>query len=637
MTFFTLQQPAYVDSVYMTTKPAYAPDNGDVIFTLTPYSPIFSPLSLPSVSPFQFPPSAQFTIGSPTGLLSPQSAAPSYVSISPLTIPQSPQPMAQNYHSISPQPPACNFHSPSPEGVYQHQPPAFYGTGVLNAKFERPPAFHEMGAQFEQTMEASVGENSLQYDGDLQIKIEPECIEVLRSKAQFVELDFFAAREHEELVNNVKEKYADVRYINEQFSLRVQHQEHEIVQIWDITSDYADIVDKYSEMIEQQGQSTDPCHELIAKIGRNLAYAMKPTFDAQAADDFTGFAHADGLGICVQGFKIKLIYAQALISLQSHPRSCEEIQSVSINLQTDFAYWTKQCNAKKCHPARLQVFVEIAYEISELFNHEMQKDLEDQRIHALEEDCSNCLGFLKSNSFDPEGALNFEHFASKARKLKFCALIFKLLKVPKCIFGGHDSKRGATTLRMRMKRECNVEQEGFDLVKFLYHIMITEAVELKWIYARQEYKTVKKTGQRKNQGILIYVTFPTKAQAERFMKLLIAWGELESQRYAVFQRYSIELYEMEADDLNEEEEEARCLKRQALLRKSDSMAKTRVVKMKFLDQENNMVKEVKKTIEPSEQEIKDDQDKRQLLCEEENWSPEHYDWQKAMYHFGFAK
>jgi len=429
------------------------------------------------------------------------------------------------------------------------------------------------------------------------------------------------------IIENLKRDFDIVRGRDENHN-RNCPQDYEL----EMTNSFLNVVTGISKILGQEGLTTRDLPEVLDELESALVHMMRKNFDEKCGVDFSESVHLKSLLVSIQSFKIKNVYALSLESLRNlrcHESELNHYVKLIDSLQSTYLHF------RAIQPDRLQSYVEIVHEIAKIFTSEIKLQSSKRRIQALTADCMSCLKFVKSDAFDPVEPLNFNKFLSKARALKFNVLLFKILKVQNCKLGENQprdcAERGAQVVRLRLKRVCNCDRQGFQLVEFLYQIKETNAVEIKSMLVRHDYKSSQSRSQeRKLTGLLVYVNCSTAVEAEKLLQLLFAWGERKEVRDLVFQRYP-QLFKKQTDRLTPEEDRARSEDRQEIIRKSDSIPRHK----DFYDSERNMLRHEFVAA------INDDESKRRSLCEvnlsESRWSPDNLACQKAMYHFDFAR
>jgi hypothetical protein len=430
------------------------------------------------------------------------------------------------------------------------------------------------------------------------------------------------------IIENLKRDFDIVRGRDENHN-RNCPQDHEL----EMTNSFLNVVTGISKILGQEGLTTRDLPKVLDELESALIHMMRKNFDEKRGVDFSESVHLKSLLVSIQSFKIKNVYALSLDSLRNL-RWCDESElnhyvKLIESLQSTYLHF------RAIQPDRLQSYVEIVHETAKIFTSEMKLPFQKRKMQALTANCISCLEFVKSDAFDPVESLDFKRFHSKARALKFNVLLFKILKVQNCKLGENQprdcAERGPQVVRLRLKRVCNCDRQGFQLVEFLYQIKRTNAVEIRSMLVRHDYKSSQSRSQeRKLTGLLVYVNCSTAVEAEKLLQLLFAWGEQKEVRDLVFQRYPL-LCKKQTDCLTPEEDRARSEDRQQIIRKSDSIPRQK----DFYDSERNLLRHELAAA------IIDDESKRRSLCEvnlsESRWLPDNLACQKAMYHFDFAR
>jgi len=485
------------------------------------------------------------------------------------------------------------------------------------------------------------------------------CFQKLQSNVRFWEHDPSMVCKIEKLVKTIERDFHTSCKRDQDHYRDFAQDDSDIHQSWEnkweIANSFLDVVTFFSKMLEQEGQKTrnvrdvHRSHMLIENLQSASSHMMRKSFDEKCAVAFSESVESKSLLRFIQKFKIKNSYVLSLGSLRRH-QGCE------MKIFNDFIMALKQTfNEFRAflQPDRLQCFVQFMDEVAKIYESKMKKSPRyprresKRRVQALTEDCFKCLDFLKRDSFDPGNSIDFKGFNNKVRALKFNVLLFKMMKVPDCKLGEnlpHDcEERGAHVIRLRLKRVCNCESEGFQLVKLLYQIRITNSVEIKEMLVRHDYKSPPRNSSNQNgcsqdrklTGMLVYVTLSTDLEAEKILQLLFAWGERKEVRNLVFQRYP-ELCELQTDDLTDEQDRARANERQLIIRKSKSIP----LYENIYDSEGNFLLRVRLEVDAQTDRIKNDESTRRSLCEvnlsQTRWSDHNLNCQKGMYHFDFA-
>jgi len=372
-------------------------------------------------------------------------------------------------------------------------------------------------------------------------------------------------------------------------------------QNWENTNSLFNVHSIISDM-QKKGQEltlskerTLGCPLLVSKLTIALENMMKMSFD-ESVVDFSGMVESQNLLRAMQSFKIKNIYIKSLDSLRSHMRHrFSEFADFVNSLRTYFLQVKT-----KLTPDQLQCFVEFMHEVSKLFKDEMKNK---QRITPLTKLCVKFFNFLKSGKYDPRDSLVCEVFGDKVRALEFSVLSFVMMKIPGCNLGQnvpHErAERGPHVLRVRLHQRCWCRREGFKFVELLSQIKTTNAIDIKNIYVRHEYKKSQKkeskpkknahsnksskknahsnksskkdadNQERNFSGVTVDVITSSPLQVDRLKQLLIAFGEIKENRDLVFKRYP-KLYAKQIDALTFDEDKKRSEERQKIIRKGGS-------------------------------------------------------------------
>jgi len=402
--------------------------------------------------------------------------------------------------------------------------------------------------------------------------------------------------------------------------------------------------------------------KLIVRFEDCLKCLRRHDFDSQDGLKFSDLrVSVENLKSLVQDFKEAQIFSVCIRNLQSQVERLQPLEFKTMHdfiskLWNEFDYWSERVNFR-----RLKVWVQVAWEMSELIDSELKlmeqknnnlgKKKKPKRkrkgkknkaytkkvpedalscnkqpsFELLTKLCSDCLDFLKTDSFDSEGRTLFSGYDS--RHLQIFCLLFKLMHVlgippAESTPDGVDN-RGKQVVLYRCKREISFGEEAYRLGEFVNHIMKTKAVDIQRCYSVVDHKP-QKTPEKKNnrsrrvQGVLFYWIMSSEAEAEKLLQLFVAWCEPKFRRDQVLGQYP-ELLEMQQDNLTPEQDFKRSQTRQKMVRKEDSM------------KPGNF---------PTEQELDahalQDFAIRKSLCAKKGWSDKDLEDQKKMYHFTFT-
>jgi len=391
-------------------------------------------------------------------------------------------------------------------------------------------------------------------------------------------------------------------------------------------------------------------HQIIDGLLECLNFVLRENFDYKRSRRFINHFGLEKLQFLLNAFKEAQIFPLLIKSLQSlrkhlNDEECTRMEAFIVDLQTRYGF-CKQKDDMIC----LQTWTQINSGMSQMICYEVNPKNQNRaegsnqngqsRVISLLDECVDCLEFLDSNSFKSNGRVDFNGFGM-TRQLQGCCLCFKFMQIPGLFESRSASalrglySRGRNVVVWKCKRKVCLGDTGYEFIEFLAQTVSTKSVKVMDAYFIIDHKPQdekQKSMQllRHVAGPVFYLIMPDDAEAQKLLRLAIAWAEPRNLRKLVFRDFG-ELFKLQMDGLNDAQDRARSEKRQEMVRK----LKSRKTVPSFKEVRKNGV-QTKELIMPTPKEAQKELEIRRVLCTEKIWSQKYLQIQKQMYHISFA-